>query len=68
MPITVYLRLFCIIFFCKFCIVHIFLRVQCLNEEVEGSGKTVFKSWEDRFDRREFVQSDVDPELLFNVP
>ena len=25
-------------------------RVQCLNETTEGSGKTVFKSWDDRLD------------------
>ena len=25
-------------------------KVQCLNESVDGSGKTVFKPWEDRLD------------------
>lgn len=25
--------------------------LQCLNESVEGSGKTVFKPWEDRLNR-----------------
>lgn len=25
--------------------------LQCLNESVEGSGKTVFKPWEKRMDR-----------------
>ena len=26
-------------------------RLECLNEAVEGSGKTVFKSWDDRMDK-----------------
>lgn len=69
--------------------------VQCLNESVEGSGKTVFKPWERRLDRTDvslvvlvgsylqvqirfllpftcrffqFVESDADEELLFNIP
>lgn len=28
-----------------------FDNLECLNETVEGSGKTVFKSWEMRLDR-----------------
>ncbi|EGI64509.1 PREDICTED: PITH domain-containing protein CG6153 [Acromyrmex echinatior] len=43
-------------------------RVECLNEHEEGSGAKVFKTWEERLDRSEFVQSDVDDELLFNIP
>lgn len=43
-------------------------KVQCLNESVDGSGKTVFKPWEDRLDISKFVDSAVDHELLFYVP
>ncbi|XP_068935350.1 PITH domain-containing protein 1 [Petaurus breviceps papuanus] len=43
-------------------------RLQCLNESREGSGRGVFKPWEERADRTKFVESDADEELLFNIP
>ncbi|XP_023348164.1 PITH domain-containing protein CG6153 isoform X2 [Eurytemora carolleeae] len=43
-------------------------QLSCLNEAVEESGKKVFKPYEARLDRREWVESDADEELLFNIP
>jgi hypothetical protein len=43
-------------------------RVKCLNESVDGSAKTVFKPWHNRLDRTQYVESDVDAELLFIIP
>ncbi|XP_055836545.1 PITH domain-containing protein GA19395 [Episyrphus balteatus] len=42
--------------------------LECLNEETEDSGKKVFKPYEKRLDFSEFVVSDADEELLFNIP
>ncbi|XP_004537783.1 PITH domain-containing protein GA19395 [Ceratitis capitata] len=42
--------------------------LECLNEESEGTGKKVFKAYENRLDHTEYVQSDADEELLFNIP
>ncbi|XP_074642180.1 PITH domain-containing protein 1-like isoform X2 [Tubulanus polymorphus] len=43
-------------------------QVECLNETREGSGKYVFKPWENRLQTDKFVESDCDEELLFNIP
>ncbi|KAL6261538.1 hypothetical protein P5V15_006626 [Pogonomyrmex californicus] len=43
-------------------------RIECLNEHEEGSGSKVFKTWEERLNRSDYVKSDIDAELLFNIP
>lgn len=42
--------------------------VVCLNEEVDGSCKKIFRSWDDRLSKDNFVNSDVDQELLIYIP
>lgn len=39
-----------------------------MNETVEDSARKVFKSYEARLDRADYVVSDVDEELLINIP
>ena len=41
--------------------------VECLGEEIEGTGAKIFKDYEARQDRDDYVQSDCDPEILFNI-
>lgn len=42
-------------------------RTICLNESIEGSGKTVIKPYDERFDTRLSVKSDVDEQLIFTI-
>merc|ERR1712130_611911 len=41
---------------------------ECLGEEEDGTGIKVFKHYEERTQVEDFVISDCDPELLFNIP
>jgi hypothetical protein len=43
-------------------------KVQCLNEAVDESCQKIFKPWHERLDTTKYVQSDVDEELLLNIP
>lgn len=44
------------------------INIECLNELVDGSGVKVFKAYSERLNTSDFVQSDCDAELLFNIP
>lgn len=44
------------------------LNVECLNEHVDGSGVKVFKPWNERLNLENYVESDCDAELIFNIP
>jgi hypothetical protein len=43
-------------------------KVTVLNEAVDGMGVLVLKPWAQHLDRTHYVDSDVDEELLFNIP
>eukprot|EP01132_Coremiostelium_polycephalum_P009277 gene9277-11370_t len=42
--------------------------ITCLNEKVKDSAKSIFKSWDDRFDNTHFLESCDDQELIINIP
>lgn len=42
--------------------------VECLNERVDGSGVKVFKTWTERLNQTDYVESDCDAELIYNIP
>ncbi|CAF1383559.1 unnamed protein product [Rotaria sordida] len=42
--------------------------LQCYNEKHDGSGKDVFRAWDERLDRSKIVESDDEQELLFSIP
>lgn len=42
--------------------------VVVLNEAIDGTGVRVFKRWTEHLDRTDYVDSDVDEEILFNIP
>lgn len=44
------------------------VNVECLNEKVDESGVKVFKAWNERLNRHDYVESDCDAELVFNIP
>ncbi|KAJ3118506.1 hypothetical protein HK098_005913 [Nowakowskiella sp. JEL0407] len=43
-------------------------KVRCLNESVPDSAKSVFKTWDNRFDTTLYLESDVDEELIIFIP
>jgi len=45
-----------------------FGNLSCLNETEEDSAKKIFKPYEQRLNRTDFVESDADEELLINIP
>lgn len=42
--------------------------VECLNEQIDGSGVKVFKAWSERLSTADYVESDCDAELIYNIP
>jgi len=45
-----------------------FNNLTCLNEAEEDSAKKIFKPYERRLEKDDFVESDADEELLINIP
>ncbi|KAJ3414129.1 hypothetical protein HDV05_007073 [Chytridiales sp. JEL 0842] len=42
--------------------------VRALNEAVDGSGKTIFKPWDQRFETTKYLESDADAQLIIFIP
>eukprot|EP01117_Protostelium_nocturnum_P007476 TRINITY_DN2672_c0_g1_i1.p1 TRINITY_DN2672_c0_g1~~TRINITY_DN2672_c0_g1_i1.p1 ORF type:complete len:213 (-),score=59.16 TRINITY_DN2672_c0_g1_i1:29-667(-) len=43
-------------------------KVICLNEKIKDSSISIFKPWNERLSKEKYLESDVDEELIINIP